>query len=70
MHFGMPIFVKLITAIIFLGSTIVSTISYAESTDSEAVSTEPVAKKQYYIVEVLLFRQLNEQGMRGALESS
>lgn len=60
MHFGMPTFVKLITAIIFLGSTI----SYAESTDSEAVSTEPVTKKQYYIVEVLLFRQLNEQGMR------
>ena len=50
-------------------------LSYAEpaginnSTDTansepDAAQTEPAEKKQYYIIEVLLFRQLNEQGMQ------
>ena len=46
-------------------------VSYAEpaetntaSSEPDTAQTEPVEKKQYYIVEVLLFRQLNEQGMR------
>lgn len=52
-----------------------TTLSYAEpartnnsadTTNSkpDAAQTEPIEKKQYYIVEVLLFRQLNEQGMQ------
>ena len=32
--------------------------------EPDAAPTRPARKKQYYIVEVLLFRQLNEQGMR------
>ena len=48
-----------------------SAVSYAEpaetntaNSEPDAAQTEPVEKKQYYIVEVLLFRQLNEQGMQ------
>ncbi len=46
-------------------------VSYAEpaetntaNSEPDAAQTEPAEKKQYYIVEALLFRQLNEQGMQ------
>ena len=46
-------------------------VSYAEpaetntaNSEPDAEQTKPAQKKQYYIIEVLLFRQLNKQGMR------
>ena len=45
-------------------------VSYAEpaetntaNSEPDAEQTKPAQKKQYYIIEVLLFRQLNKQGM-------
>ncbi len=41
-----------------------TSLSYAEQVSSDSASKQPAARMQYYIIEVVLFRQLNEQGMR------